>query len=221
MNRIAIIDAWRGLSGMSRAALGLLAVALVILLLFSPPVLAALFAGSLDPVEKARRDGPEVLAYTESVEKDVDFISRRSPFFAPAAPPRAPVVRNTTPPPPIDRKPTSYGGPKLVGLIGPNGAMFATPVYQGEPFIKIGEKGLVELVSIQHPWKAKVRWGGGEFELNLFDRLESLPIVNYGGAVPIGRPSPSPDVFGGGTAATSSGGLDFGGAAGDSDAENN
>jgi hypothetical protein len=183
-------------------------------------VISALFAGSLPDVTDVADDvSSEVLAYNESVEQNVDFISRRSPFFAPAAP----IRRTVTPPPdlgpPPERKPSAYGGPKLVGLIGHNGAMFASPVYKGEPFIAIGDKGLVELLEIQQPWKAKVRWGGAEFELNLFDRMESLPVVNFGGASPLGQPNTN--IFGGppagGTAATSSGGLDFDDAAADGD----
>lgn len=221
MNRNAILDAWRGLSGMSRTALLLLVAAVLVLAWFTPQVLSALFAGSLPEVAQAPRDtDPEVLAYNESVQANVDFISLRSPFFAPAAP----IVRTPPPPrdndPPPQRTPTSYGGPKLVGLIGKDGAMFASPVFKGEPFIKIGDKGVVELVEIQQPWKAKVLWGGTEFELNLFDRLEALPVVNFGGASPIGRPNTN--IFGGpaagGTAATNSTGtLDFGDEAADGD----
>lgn len=220
MNRNAIYDAWRGLSGTSRAALGLLAAALVVVLWVAPAVFSSIFAGSLhDVAQPAPPDANGSLAFDEAVKANVDFIAKRSPFFAPVGPRpevKPPVI---APRDPVTPPPRSYGGPKLVGLVGHEGAVFASNVYNESPFVRIGEKGgVVELVSIEQPWKAKVRWGGADFEINLFDRLEALPVINYGGT----GARPTANVFGGGAASTAAGGLDFGGSAtGDDSAVDN
>ncbi|GEM_PF-4684920 len=208
MNRNAIYDAWRGLSGASRAALGLLAVALVVVLWMAPAVFSSIFAGSLqDVTESAPPDPNGALAFDESVKANVDFISKRSPFFAPVGPRpevKPPIV---TPRNPVTPPPRTYGGPKLVGLVGHEGAVFASNVYNESPFVRVGDKGgVVELLAIEQPWKAKVHWQGADFDINLFDRLEALPVINYGGA----GARPTPNVFGGGAASTAAGGLDFG-----------
>ena len=222
MDRNAIYAAWRALSGASRVALGLAGVAIIVLLWISPAVVSAIFVNSLDSVtQEAGYGETEALAYSESVRQNMEFVCLRSPFFAPAPPPPKvvksdPQPINTGPKP----APRTYGGPKLIGLVGREGALFDKPVVGDKQYIAVGQKGgQVEIVSIEQPWKAKVRWAGGEFELNLFDRLEALPTPGLGGATPLGQPVAN--IFGGGTttqgtAATASGELDFGAAAGDS-----
>ncbi len=199
MNHNATYQAWRSLSGLSRAALVLLAAAILVVLWLTPSLLSALFARSLR-IDEAGQGGesPESLAYAETVKGNRDFASLRSPFFEPAAPPRRlppPLPRNDGPVQPS--RAAVYGGPKLVGIVG-NQAMFASPVYNDEPFIAVGQKGLVELVAIEQPWKAKVRWQGGEFDLNLFERLEQLPVVNFG--APGAGAGAGTDIFGSGAA---------------------
>lgn len=222
INRNAIIDAWRTLSGMSRLAIGLAVAAIVVLLWVSPPVIAALFASSLNSETQATNSGEkDALAYDEAVRQDVEFISQRSPFFTPAPPPakpvERPVIQTNSGPAPIPR---TYGGPKLIGLVGSEGALFDKPVLGDKQYIAVGQQGgQVEIVSIDHPWQAHVRWAGGEFDLNLFDRLESSPGAGFGATTPIGQPTPN--IFGApparpGTAAATAGDLDFGAAAGDS-----
>lgn len=222
MNRNAIIDAWRTLSGASRLAMGLAVAAILVLLWVSPAVVSAMFANSLDSVtQRAGNDESDALAYDESVRQNIEFISQRSPFFVPAPPPPKMVQREVPkskegPAPP----PRTYGGPKLIGLVGSEGALFDKPIVGDKQYIAIGQKGgQVEIISIEQPWRAKVRWAGGEFDLNLFERLDSLPVSNFGGAAPLGQPTVN--LFGGGTtspgtAATTSGDLDFGVEAGDS-----
>ncbi len=228
MDRNAIYDAWRTLSGASRLALGLAGAAIIMVLWISPAVISAIFVNSLDSVTQETGHGEtEALAYRESVRQNIEFVSQRSPFFLPAPPPAKsvesvpiPVVRETPPP-------RTYGGPRLIGLVGSEGALFDKPIVGDKQYIAIGQKGgQVEIISIMQPWQARVRWAGGEFDLNLFDRLEALPAVgNFGEAAPLGQPTVN--LFGGGatspgTAATTSGDLNFGAAAGDSsDAENN
>jgi len=229
INRNAIIDAWRALSGISRLAIGLTGAAIIVLLWVSPSVISAVFASSLESVTRATNNGQkDALAFDESVKRDVEFISLRSPFFTPLAPPPKVVQRDPTPietgPKPAPR---TYAGPKLIGLVGREGAMFDKPVVGDKQYIAVGQKGgQVEIVSIEQPWRVKVRWEGGEFDLNLFDRLDSSLGASLGGTTPIGQPTVN--LFGGrpassGTAATASGALDFGAAAGDdsTEAENN
>lgn len=197
MNHSATYQAWRQLSGLSRGALVLSAAAILVVLWMAPSLLSAIFARSLRADESGGGgESPEAIAYAENVNANREFAALRSPFFEPAAPPR-----EFTPPPPRESGPVTpsrasvYGGPKLVGIVG-NQAMFASPVYNNEPFIAVGQKGVVELVSIEQPWMARVRWSGGEFDLNLFDRLEQLPVVNFGAP----GAGASPDIFGSGTA---------------------
>ncbi len=212
MNANALYNTWRGLPGVSRAAIGLLAAAAVVLLWVAPKVLSALFAGSLHQVtQKVDSGDSAALAYNDAVKSDVEFISKRSPFFTPARPrpEREPVIVDTQPRP--TPPPRTYGGPKLIGFAGREGAVFASNVYNDGPFLRVGDKGgSVELLAIEKPWKAKVRWGGSEFELNLFDRLEALPVVNFGGGS--GGTAPAANLFGNPASSTAAGGggLDFG-----------
>lgn len=215
MTRKALLDAWRALSGLSRAAMVLAVAAIAVVLWTAPSLFSALFAGSLAADPLAPRDAdPDILAYRSAVEGNREFVSLRSPFFQPAAPVR-PVVQpqqdGIRPPPP---PPATYGGPKLVGLAGQR-AVFASPVYNNEPFLSVGERGAVELLAIELPWKARVRWNGAEFTLNLFDHVEQVPIVNFETPSPLGSPGAGANIFGGGTAATATFNLES--SAGDAD----
>ncbi len=215
MTRRSLYDAWHALSGLSRAALVLAIAAIAVVLWTAPSLFSAMFAGSLAADPLAPRDSdPDILAYRSAVEGNREFVSQRSPFFQPAAPARAVVAAppsgDRPPPPP----PATYGGPKLVGLVGQR-AVFASPVYNSEPFISVGERGAVELLAIELPWKARVRWNGAELTLNLFDHVEQVPIVNFGAPSPLGAPGTSVNIFGGGTAAAATFNIES--SAGDAD----
>jgi len=217
MNHTATYLAWRSLSALSRTALILAALAAAILLWMTPSMLTAMFAGSLAVEdEPLPTESPEVLAYVESVKAHREFASLRSPFFEPVAPAKPLPPQPSFTPDRSTPPARAYGGPKLVGFAG-NQAMFASAVYKDEPFIAVGQQGgVLELVAIEQPWKAKVRWSGAEFDLNLFDRLEMNPIVNFG--VPLGGSpaSTGTDIFGSGAPAAT---LQLDTSAGDAAAE--
>jgi hypothetical protein len=116
-----------------------------------------------------------------------DALDSRSPFFPPAEPPR--IVKPIERPIDTDKPaPTKgpYNGPKLIGLAADQ-AVFDKPLDQSRQYLGVGEKGGgLELLSVDLPWNAKVRWMTFEYELNLFDRIElgtAFPIP--GGVQPL------------------------------------
>lgn len=86
-----------------------------------------------------------------------DRVTSRWPFYPP--PPR--VVAK-----PEEPKPLRYAGPALIAMVN-NTAWFAdgTRLKPGDP----AHAGL-EVIELQPPWGAKVRWQGGEFSVSLFER---------------------------------------------------
>lgn len=63
MNHSATYQAWRQLSGLSRAALILSAAAILVVLWMAPSLLSAIFARSLRADESGVGEGPEAIAY--------------------------------------------------------------------------------------------------------------------------------------------------------------
>ena len=151
----------------------------------------ALLAPSLQSAISVEPGDDVQKIYVDKVESDRDFLTSRSPFIPPAPPvaPEPETERNDNPPP-VEKKPDIYGGPKLVGVAG-DVAYFATAVLKGEPTIKMGEKGgSVEFVRIVPPSTAVLKWRGEEWPINL---LEGVDLTKGSGPGVSGFPGTSTD----------------------------
>ncbi|MFG0328662.1 MAG: hypothetical protein ACF8PN_02080 [Phycisphaerales bacterium] len=154
---------------MSKVAVAAALIAVGVSAYASWPMVKAIFMGSLHELD----DTTEVIdswdRYNERLAMYKEAVDDKSAFFDPAPP--TPEVAET--PEPVRRDPEpvtprSYGGPDLLGIVG-NRAIFKGTA--SDPLeVKIGEeRNGVELVKIEAPWYAHVRWRGGDFVVNLFE----------------------------------------------------
>lgn len=182
--------AWRSLSNAGRVAAVVALASTLILALSLWPFLTAVLGPSPKP--------PEVAAaqqHAEQQKKAFDNylaqISGRSLFVLPAAP-REPEEQPAAsdepdrPPPP----PSSYGGPAIV-------AMLSDIVwFSGGKKLKLGEKADdIEVIALNPPWDATLKWKDVEFTVNLFDRnkLAKAPDGKPAEAIsPEARAAPDP-----------------------------
>lgn len=112
------------------------------------------------------REEAQIEAFRRSLEEHIAQVDGRSLFFTPG-PPRPPRVEpqvvDSRPREPL--APTRYGGPSIIAMV--NGAVWFSDGQRLEP----GQSGRgVEVVSMDPPWRANVRWQGGEFDVLLFAR---------------------------------------------------
>lgn len=112
-------------------------------------------AGALEPVEQAGWD------------QDVAQLLGRSLFFVPAPPPPERVAASA---PATPAAPTHYGGPRLIAMIHDQ-AWFedGRRLTVGGP-----PDGELELLQLDAPWAATVRWRGVEFQVELFQRDQTV-----------------------------------------------
>lgn len=105
----------------------------------------------------------DVLAGAEAFERTIAAgirqVDGRSLFVVPPEPPPEAAVRS-------EPAATRYGGPALVAMI--NGvAWFA----DGRRLAAAEEppEGDLSVLALEPPWRARVRWRGGEFDVTLFE----------------------------------------------------
>ncbi len=163
--------------------LGAVVLVLVVLALCVWPLLPALTSAP----GKAPVPVPE-----ETLAKSVEEFDRQLASAAERVNARAPfgVVKVAPRAEPAAAVAARYAGPQLVGMAAGE-AWFA----EGRR-IKVGETDAgVTVLGLDPPWGAKVRWGGGEFTVSLFDRAPislSQPLSVWQGAPPPPPPAPRP-----------------------------
>jgi hypothetical protein len=157
------------------------ALALVIISAFLLSNLSTLFSAAMEPsVESEDADVvSRLLASNRVLDLSESRFTGRSMFYIPKAPrmpppppaPRRdpPPVREPEPAPPeTQRVPTTYGGPKVTGVLGSD-VFFDN----GKRIPEGQESDGVKVMSIRGPFDVQVGWKGGEFEVSLF--TEKLP----------------------------------------------
>lgn len=112
------------------------------------------------------REQAQLDEFQQSLSAHAAQVDGRSLFHRPG-PPRPPRVDIARPDPgpggPII--PSRYGGPSIIAMI--NGAVW----FGDGQRIAEGDSGRgIEVVSINAPWGAKVRWQGAEFDVSLFQK---------------------------------------------------
>ncbi|MDG2031024.1 MAG: hypothetical protein P8J45_08475 [Phycisphaerales bacterium] len=157
------------------------ALAILIISAFMISNMSTLFSAAMEPsVESEDADVvSRLLANNRVLDKSESRFTGRSMFYIPRAPrmpappppPRRdpPPVREPEPTPPVvARIPTTYGGPKMTGVLG------ADVFFDNGKRIPEGENADgIEVLTIRSPFDVQVKWQGGEFELSLF--TEELP----------------------------------------------
>lgn len=198
-----LIQVFRGMTLVGKAAFAFATLALVVGLWSSAGVLGALLRPALDAFSVPAADPALTEKFASALDANRDFIGRKSIFFTP----QAPVTTPTEGADPVQERRSTYGGPKLMGLSG-HFAYFDRAVLNGAQEIKIGETGgTVELMRIVPPFKAVVKWQTQEWTLDLLKTeaiytagsrqsgsiSDRFGVSNRGGTNPFTRRGSSPN----------------------------
>ncbi|MBS0195716.1 MAG: hypothetical protein JSR77_03065 [Planctomycetes bacterium] len=162
----AAAAAWTGMSRGAKIAAGLGLVAILAILSTLLPLVGALLGPR--PVKPTVSTDPQrhVEQQNAAFDKYLAQFAGRSLFIVPTAPkPPEPVKEASDepskPPPP----PSTYGGPSMV-------AMLSDIVwFTNGKKMKVGEKADdLEVVALNPPWEATLKWKDVEFKVNFFSR---------------------------------------------------
>lgn len=169
----------------SAASLALIAAMLVMTV---PSLLAATVTRSPDDLQVASALQDHLGKHAEQIELYQERFNGRSIFYTPlpTPKPRAPVrrpptqtAREDSKPEPETRRdppiPSNYNGPSIKAIFGDE-VWFAGSLGNEPPLrIQVGEtKNGIEIVETDPPWKVKVKYQRGEFDVNLFEVKEFL-----------------------------------------------
>lgn len=174
---------WAQLGPYGRAAVGVVAIALVVAVISTRGPLGAIFTAA-PATPQGGKDQPLAEQFAKNFDSYLAQIDGRSLFFVPAKPY---VPKTESEGPRAPETPTRYGGPSLVGFA--NGmAYFADGRKLGPGD---GDKTL-KVKSIQAPWGVTVEWQGVEFTVSLFehDRLVLVDKKDQAPAAPETEASP-------------------------------
>lgn len=150
--------------------------AILIVSAFMLSNISTLFSAAFEPsVEYEDADVvSRLLANNRVLDKSESRFTGRSMFYIPRAPrmPAPPPPPRRDPPPVREpeprapappRIPTTYGGPKVTGVLG------ADVFFDNGKRIPEGEESDgVEVMAIRGPFDVQIGWQGGEFEVSLF-----------------------------------------------------
>jgi hypothetical protein len=169
------LGAWRALTFVGKlAVLACCLAALVLLWQVGAAGLDLARLPAVTVIAEADAEG-NVRAYEQAQERYAAMIDGRSLFVKPPRPRRERTPIFTTPrnEEPEDDRPTSYGGPTIIAMVGDQ------VWFDDDTRLRTGEEsGSLEVVSVRAPWSARLRWRGEEFTETLFDRTGSaIPLL--------------------------------------------
>ncbi|MGA1016437.1 MAG: hypothetical protein ACO3YY_00410 [Phycisphaerales bacterium] len=170
-------------SGSAVAAVVAGGIALVVALAALGTVIGTVFRSGAESVQPDLVE-PLLVRHEELVDVSRRRFDGRSAFFLPKPPPRPkpppPPVRDTppAPPPPPPRDPgpppppASYGGPRPRSVMGDVVFFESTSPDR----LRVGEEsGGVAVIATTPPWKVRLGWSGGEYDVDLWgDRVEGV-----------------------------------------------
>ncbi|MCI0629107.1 MAG: hypothetical protein L0Y44_00455 [Phycisphaerales bacterium] len=140
-------------------------------------VLSSAFGAGTGQAKPADQLAKLVAQHQEKMQTYQARINGRSPFFDPPAPrpptpppprPTEEPVRDPEPPPPA---PKTYTGPNIIFAIGDT-VRFKPFTVNDKPIdIRVGEQvGDLRVISTHLPWRVRVWYKGGEFDVPIFAR---------------------------------------------------
>jgi len=141
--------------------------AAVVMILSASTLLSAARVPSATLVEQAEQERKASEdKFKAAFDDQLKQINGRSLFLVPGAPPPPAPARTVVPDEPKDPpKPSTYGGPALVGMI--NGVAW----FNDGKKLAVGEGDSdLKMVELKPPWGAVVKWKDVEFTIGLFDR---------------------------------------------------
>lgn len=167
------------------SAISLAFIALV-LVFTAPPLLVAAFTASPDELQVASALEDHLAAHDKAMDVYRARFDGRAVFYKPlptpryTPPPPKPPTRETEPAPaPTRPKPDpispTYTGPSIMAILG-NEVWFSNPRPNEPPMIiSVGEEdGGVEVLAVDPPWSARLRYRRGEYDVSLFELKEFL-----------------------------------------------
>lgn len=153
-----------GLAGAVAVAAGTLGVVVVGMSLYSFTRAMLTTAPAVDPANKGSKS---VETYKAQFNNYLAQIDGRTVFILPGAPkakePEPPPAPPPGPPPPPP-KPTSYEGSAIMAMV------MDTVWFENGTHLKVGdpEKDDTQVVEVNAPWDAKLKWKGEEFTVPFF-----------------------------------------------------
>lgn len=116
--------------------------------------------GPAEPTQAARARDPKAAKskFESSMDRHLAMIEGRSLF---AIPPEPTLVKDEGP------KATVYAGPQLIAYI--NGSAYFSDGQKVSP--SQPKARTLELIRASPPWSVRVKWEGGEFDVDLFKRV--------------------------------------------------
>src|SRR6185295_4773141 len=154
------------LTPIGKLAIGASAVAAIVLLLSLASLVLTLFV----PSAASQRDPGKALATVEKYKAGfggyIAQLDGRSLFFAPKKPEKEVEAPHTEPDPAATTKVTSYGGPRVIGMV--NDFVW----FDDGTRRKIGAEKEDDLAvkAFITPWEALVEWKGVPFTIGFFSR---------------------------------------------------
>ncbi len=169
------LGAWRALTFIGKlAVLACCLAALVLLWQVGAAAIDLVRLPTVTAIAEADAEG-NARAYEQAQARYAAMIDGRSLFVKPPRPrrERVPVFDTPRDEEPEDDRPTSYGGPKIIAMVGDQ------VWFDDDTRLRTGEEsGSLAVVSVRAPWSARLRWRGEEFTETLFDRRDSaIPLL--------------------------------------------
>lgn len=161
-------EAWARLGTIGKVATGAIALMLVVMTSVVPAFVRALLAPSAETQSSAEGDKELAAKTKEKFPGYLAQIEGRSLFLKPGPP-----IKETSKPPddlPSEnsekQRPTSYGGPALVAMMGD------TVWFDNGKRMQAGgdKEGDLRVVSLNIPWDATIEWQEVEFKVGLFKK---------------------------------------------------
>jgi hypothetical protein len=135
----------------------------------APPLFRAVVTPRPPSLEVEAEDAKRIEAFRAGFEKQLAQANGRSMFFIPPEPPPPPPPPEPDAEPQPDPPPSAYGGPAIIAMVDDT-----VWLADGSRLALSDEKARdIDIVSLNPPWGARLKWKGVEFDVPLFDRTTS------------------------------------------------
>lgn len=131
-----------------------------------PALVRAAITPAPPPLGAEAEDSKRIETFRAGFEGHLAQANGRSMFFIPPEPPPPPPPPEPESEPQPDPPPSSYGGPAIIAMVGDT-----VWLADGTRLSFADEQARdIDIVSLNPPWGARLKWKGVEFDVPLFDR---------------------------------------------------